>query len=234
MNAVHSWRRWIACGVVATLFLGAACAADHSHVRLSVEVQANDTSASGDALGLYAAQLVPCDAAAASRSPHNDSATWRGFTERLLRLVIGTAHANHRERFDGPASGEFMKRVALDLAGITPVGEIVAPAARYCQVLLTLARLPAAAGATGSPELPFSLRLSTPKGREIKLDFRESLTLSFDKPWLANGRSANLVITLRPRSAAELIPESTDDFGAVSQHVVAQLAKASSAHITTQ
>lgn len=230
MNAVHSWRRWIACGVVATLFLGAACAADHSHVRLSVEVQANDTSASGDALGLYAAQLVPCDAAAASRSPHNDSATWRGFTERLLSLVIGTAHANHRERFDGPASGEFMKRVALDLAGITPVGEIVAPAARYCRVLLTLARLPA----TGSPELPFSLRLSTPKGREIKLDFRESLAVSFDKPWLANGRSANLVITLRPRATAGLIPEDADDFGAVSQRVVAQLAKASSAQLTSR
>ena len=122
-----------------------------------------------------------------------------------------------------------MKRVALDLAGITPVGEIVAPAARYCQVLLTLARLPAAAGATDSPELPFSLRLSTPKGREIKLDFRESLAVNLDKPWLANGRSATLVITLRPRSAA-----GADNFGAVRQRVVAQLAQAASAQITTR
>ncbi len=231
MSAALSRRCLVLSGVAATLFLGVAHAADHSHVRLSVQVRASDTSAIGGALGLYAAQLVPCDAAAASRLPPDQSGAWQVFAERLLNLVVGTAHANHRERFDGPASGEFMKRVALDYAGITPIGEIVAPAARYCRVLLTLARLPAK---DGSSELPFSLRLSTPKGSEIKLDFRESLTVNFDKPWRANGRSANLVVTLRPRSAAALIPENTDDFGAVSQRVVAQLAQAASAQITAR
>ena len=234
MNPVLSTQRMALCGVTATLFLGAARAADHSHVQLSVQIRASDTSASGDALGLYAAQLVPCDAAAANHLPTEQSGTWQAFAERLLGLMIGAAHANHRERFDGPASGEFLKRVALDSAGVTPIGEIVAPKTRYCRVLLTLARLPATSGPTGSPELPFSLRLSTPKGSEIKLDFRESLAVSFDKPWFANRRSASLVITLRPRSAAALIPESTDDFGAVSQRVVAQLAQASSARIATQ
>ena len=231
MNAVRSAQRMMLCVVAATLFLGAAHAADHSHVGLSVEVRASDTSASGDALGLYAAQLLPCDAVAASRVPPDQSGRWQVFAERLLGLMIGTAHANHRDRFDGPASGEFLKRVALDHGGVTPIGEIVAPAARYCRVLLTLARLPAVGGVQA---LPFSLRLSTPKGGEVKLDFRESLAVSFGKPWLANGRSASLMITLRPRSAAALIPENTDDFGALSQRVVAQMAKASSAQITTR
>ena len=231
MNALRRAQRITLCAVAAIAFSWAAAAADHSHVQLSVEIRATDTSASGDALGVYAAQLVPCDVAAASRLPKDQSGSLQVFTERLLGAMIGTAHANHRDRFAGPAAGEFLKRVALDRADVTPIGEIVAPAARYCQVLLTLARLPAVGG---TPELPFSLRLSMSAGREITLDFRESLAVNLDKPWLANGRSATLVITLRPRSAAGLIAAGADDFGAVCQRVVAQLAQAASAQITTR
>ena len=164
MNALRRAQRITLCAVAAIAaiaFSGAAPAADHSHVQLSVEVRAADTSASGDALGVYAAQLVPCDVAAASRLPQDQSGTLQAFAERLLGVIVGTAHANHRDRFAGPAAGEFLKRVALDRAGVTPIGELVAPAARYCQVLLTLARLPAVGG---TPELPFSLRLSTSAG----------------------------------------------------------------------
>lgn len=226
MNGLRRAQRITLCAVAAIAFTGAAAAVDHSHVQLSVEVRATDTSASGDALGVYAAQLVPCDVAAASRLPKDQSGSLHAFTERLLGVMVATAYANHRERFAGPAAGEFLKRVALDRADVSPIGEIVAPAARYCRVLLTLARLPAVGG---TPELPFSLRLSMSAGREIKLDFRESLAVNLDKPWLANGRSATLVITLRPRSAA-----GADNFGAVRQRVVAQLAQAASAQITTR
>lgn len=230
MNMRQSAHRWALCCMVTGLFLGPTHALDHSHVQLLLEVGAADASASGDALGVYAAQLLPCEAAATSGLLGQPD-PWRIAAERLLGLLVGTAHANHRERFDGPASGEFMKRVALDRAGMTPIGEIVAPAARYCGVQLTLARLPVV-GAVSA--LPFSLRLSTAAGNQIQLDFRESLTVNFDKPWFANGRSARLVIVLHPRSAAALIAGTMDDFGATSQRVVAQLAKASSAHITTR
>ena len=150
MNGLRRAQRITLCAVAAIAFTGAAAAVDHSHVQLSVEVRATDTSASGDALGVYAAQLVPCDVAAASRLPQDPSGTLQAFAERLFGVIVGTAHANHRDRFAGPAAGEFLKPVALDRAGVTPIGEIVAPVARrYCQVLLTLARLPAVGGSPG-------------------------------------------------------------------------------------
>ncbi len=215
-------------------FSGCADAADHFHVSTTIEVKAADVSAKGDALGLYAAQVLPCESSAAATATPNAQSRIKAFVDALLGAISGTAYANHREHFDGPAAAEFMTRIALDRASARRIGEIIAPGGRYCRVLLTLARLPAAQDV---PALSFSLRLSTPHGGEVNLEFRESLMLTLDKPWQADSHAAVLTITLRPNATRELLSKattSTDDFGALSQRVVTRLAQASSARISSR
>lgn len=162
-----------------------AIAAEPDHVHVSVEflVPRAEASGTGDALGLYALQLLPC-AGSAQRSAQSVAAArlWTsalGVAERAFGVLIGTAHANHRERFDGPAAAEFGKRVALDRAATTMVGTLVAPKAQYCKVGLVLARLPSRGS---EPALPFSLRLSKPPDRELVIDFRENIEIALAKP----------------------------------------------------
>ena len=148
--------------------------------------------------------------------------------ERLLGVLVGTAYANHRDRFDGPAGIEFRMRVALDRPGNTLLGELVVPSTRYCRVLLTLARLPAA---TGLPALENSLRLSVPDAAPLEIAFRESIALALSKPWVPDGAAAQLKITLRPRATQSLLAQKNGDFGVFSQRVVTRLTEASSATV---
>jgi hypothetical protein len=228
-GALQRWAVLLAFCVMSTLH----AAPDHTHLAVVVEIPAGETSGLGDALGVYAVQLQPCQVSS-ELTPHADPhEPTRSFSqlvvERLLSAVSGTAYANHRERFDGPAASEFRRRVALDRAGNTSLGELVVPSARYCGVLLTLARLPAIDGLLA---LENSVRLSAPGTASLGIAFRESITLSLSKPWLAEGAPAQLKITLRPRATQALLAQQTDDFGVLSQRVMARLAEASSAAVS--
>lgn len=128
--------------------LGAtAHAAVHSHVRVVIEVRADDTGPTGDVMGLYAVELVACAVPlgrAAQPVPAHTSLTQR-VVESVFAAISGTAQANHRDRFDGLAAREFMQLVALDRASRDVLGELDVSAAEYCQLRLTLARFPSTA-----------------------------------------------------------------------------------------
>lgn len=223
------WAALVCVGLLTTPL----AASDHTHLSVLVEVPAGETSGEGDALGIYAMQLQPCQASPVLKQrAHSNEPTYgwtRMVVERLMGALVATAHANHRDRFDGPAEGEFRMRVALDRAGNTSIGELVVPAARYCRVLLTLARLPAA---KGLPALENSLRLSMPGAAPLEIAFRESIALTLIKPWVADGTVAQLKFTLRPRAAQALLANQSEDFGALSQRVVSRLTEASSAAVS--
>lgn len=208
-------------------------ASDHTHLTVVVEVPAGEASGEGDALGVYAVQLQPCLASSGLTSradPQEPTFSLARFTvERLLSVLVGTAYANHRDRFDGPAASEFRTRVALDRPGNTTLGELVVPPARYCRVLLTLARLPTA---KGLPALENSLRLSAPGAAPLEIAFRESIALSLSKLWVADGAAAQLKITLRPRATQSLLAQQSEDFGVLSQRVMTRLTEASSAAVS--
>lgn len=218
-------------------FAGASQAnPDHSHLTVVVDIPTGEVSAPGDALGLYAVQLQRCDATVSLSTGnvhHRPSlnSTFGVIADTMLSVFIGAAHANHRERFDGPAASEFRARIALGSPGRTSLGELLAPTARYCGVLLTLARLPAG---NGLPALDNSLRLSVPDAPPLEIAFRETITLTLGKPWQTDGQPARLQITLRPRAVQALLLRSPDDFGVRSQRAIMRLAEASSATVLPQ
>lgn len=221
------------CAALATL---SHAAADHTHLLVNVEVPAGETSGDGDALGVYAVQVQPCSTSSAGLMPraHRKEAVdsvGKLAVERLLSVLSGTAHANHRDRFDGPAEAEFRVRVALDRSGRTSIGELILPSAQYCRVVLTLARLPSV---QGLPALENALRLSVRGTAPLEIAFRESIVLTFDKPWVADGTAAQLKITLRPRATQSLLVRKNEDFGALSQRVMTRLTDASSAAVSPQ
>jgi hypothetical protein len=204
--------------------------AEHGHIRVVIDIRASDIGATGDVLGLYAAELVACDGRLSLADPTlpTSASVSQRTVESIFAVISGTAHANHRERLDGPAAREFMQPVALDRAGRTVLGELDAATGSYCHVRLTLARLPSTAT---RPALPHSLRLSGETGGVLALDYRETLQVLLTKPWRASGGSIELTVRLRPRTAQALIPFETDDMGAVSQRVVTLLSKQATAEI---
>ena len=203
--------------------VAAANQPDHAHVSVTVVVPRGETSASGDALGIYALQLLPCEVDAPRAELMRDAmlVTLGSVAERLLGVFVGVAHANHRERFDGLAQAEFGKRVALDVSAKTEVGVLVAPIKRFCSVGLVLARL---AAKNGQPEVPYSLRLSSGSGQQVTLDFRQDINVTLDKPWVSTGQDAKLVITLRPRRAHAVFQMQAIEDGERMQRVALRLA----------
>ena len=191
-----------------------------------------DTSGVGDALGIYALQLLPC--AGSAQGPTRTGALGplrakvRVIGERALDVLVGVAQANHRERFDGPAAAEFGKRLALDRAATTTLGTLVAPLAQYCKVGLVLARLPSQ-GAERA--LPFSLRLSKASDQVLVIDFRENLEIALTRPWAARGAAARLTIVLRPKRALHALTMSGLEEGERMQRTVVSLATEATASI---
>ncbi len=219
-------------GFMFTALTSFAAQPDHVHVTVEFVVPRAETSGAGDALGLYALQLLTCADSA-------QSSTQTGMLERLragalvavdrvLGVLVSTAHANHRERFDGPAAAEFGRRVALDRAANTIVGTLVAPIARYCKVGLVLARLPSQGK---EPALPFGLRLSKSPDRVLAIDFRENLEILLAKPWVASGPTAKLTVTLRPQRALQVLDLQGVEDGERMQRAVVSLATEATASI---
>ena len=214
---------WVALALFAPISAAVPEKPDHTHVNVSVVIARGETSGAGDALGLYALQLVPCDGVAARSEVVRDlvMSAVSGIAERFLGLVVSVAHANHRERFDGPGAAEFGVRVMLDKAQTTEVGILVAPTKRFCSVALVLARLPTTAG---RPALPFGLRISSSAEQQSTLDFRQDLRITLDKPWESSGQNSRLTITLRPRRAHAVLQMSGMEDGERMQRIVNRLA----------
>ncbi len=216
----------------ATALTSSAAQSDHVHVTVEFVVPRAEAGGVGDALGLYAMQLLTC-AGSAQRSTETSTlerlrAGALAAGERVLGMLVSTAHANHRERFDGPAAAEFGMRVALDHAATTIVGALVAPIARYCKVGLVLARLPSQGK---EPALPFSLRLSKSPDRVLAIDFRENLEIPLAKPWVASGSTAKLTIALRPQRALQVLDLHGIEDGERMQRAVVSLATEATASI---
>lgn len=221
--------------VILTALAAIAAQPDHVHVTVEIVVPRAETSGVGDALGLYALQLLPCAGSAQNSTQTGTLERLRARAllagERVLDALIGTAHANHRERFNGPAAAEFGKRVALDRAATTMVGILIAPIAQYCKVSLVLARLPSQGK---EPALPFSLRLSKPPDRELVIDFREDLDIPLAQPWVASGSTATLTVVLRPQRALRVLNMQGIEDGERMQHAVVSLATEATASINTR
>jgi hypothetical protein len=213
----YAWALWL---LVATTSMP-LCAQEHFHVAAKVSVERGETSGAGDALGLYAIRLIAC----ATDSRAADQTNWRNrageFAERLLQLLVPTAHANHRESFEGDASREVKQRIALDTPALTPIGELVVPAGRYCRVGLVLARLPAN-GAT--PALGFSVRLSDVAQRSVTLEYRENVEIALMQPWVPLGKTPSLTVVLRPARALPSLAIANIEEGERTQRLVAALA----------
>ena len=239
MRRFRSLTRWVALTLLGSAVIVAinavAAQPDHVHLSVKIVVPHGETSGAGDALGLYALQLLPCVAAAQSATPTGALERLRTSVlvigERALSLLVGTAHANHRERFDGPASAEFGKRIALDRATTTTVGTLVAPLATYCKVGLVLARLPSRGK---EPALPFSLRLSKSPEQALVIDFRENVEIALTKPWIASGSTAKLTVVLRPQRALQVLNVQGIEDGERMQRAVVSLATEASASINSR
>ena len=216
-------------GVVISAF---AAQPDHVHVAVEIVVPSGEASGVGDALGLYALQLLPCEGSAQSSrqagSLERLHASALVVGERALGLLVGMAHANHRERFDGPASAEFGKRVALDRAATTNVGKLIVPLARYCKVGLVLARLPSQGT---EPALPFSLRMSKLPHRALVIEFRENLEIPLFRSWAAIGSTAKLTVVLRPQRTLQILNIQGIEDGERMQRAVGSLATEATASI---
>lgn len=225
--------RWAALTLLGGVAITAIAAApDHVRVTVEIVVPRGEASGAGDALGLYALQLLPCANLAKNTTQTDILERLRVGVlvvgERALGLLISTAHANHRERFDGPAAAEFGKRIALDRAASTNAGTLVAPLARYCKVGLVLARLPSHGK---EPALPFSLRLSKPSGQTLVIDFRENLEIPLTQPWAASGSTAKLTVVLRPQRALQVLEMQGVADGERMQRAVVSLATEATASI---
>ena len=242
MMSFHSRVRWAVLTLLGSVVITAttainaiAASPDHVHLSVRIVVPHGETSGAGDALGLYALQLLPCATSAQSSTQTGALERLRANAwvvgERALGLMIGIAHANHRERFDGPASAEFGKRIALDRAATTTVGTLAVPLARYCKAGLVLACLPSQGK---NPALPFSLRLSKLAERELVIDFRENIEIALAKPWVASGSAAKLTLVLRPQRALLGLNLQGIEDGERMQRAVVNLATEASASITTK
>ena len=227
--------RAVGCAAISATATTAAIATvpDHVHLAVDIVVPHDETSGAGDALGIYALRLLPCPNSAQQGS------TQTGLMERLrtsalviaertFGLLIGTAHANHREKFDGPASAEFGKRVALDHAATTRVGTLIAPLSRYCKVSIVLARLPRQGN---EPVLPFSLRLSKSPTEALVIDYREDLEIPLSKPWTTDASPAKLSVVLRPRRALQVLNLKGIEDGERMQRAIVSLATEATADI---
>ncbi len=218
--------------VLFTATAAVAAPPDHVHVKVEIVVPRAETSGAGDALGLYAVQLLPCAGSAQSSTQSSvlnrlwASALVAG--DRLLGVLVSTAHANHRERFDGPAAAEFGKRVPLDRAATTTVGTLIAPLGTYCKVGLVLARLPSHGK---DAALPFALRLSNPAGQVLLIEHREDLEIPLTKPWNASASATKLTVILLPGRALQALGLPNMEEGERMQRAVVSFAKEATASI---
>ena len=143
--------------------------------------------------------------------------------DRISGSLMSSAWANHSDHFDRPGARIVTTRVRLDRADSYPLGTVVIPSGRYCQVRLTLTRLPATTGADALPALETSVRLSRPGNLPpMAPSYIVGLELPFAQPWQAGHGNAQLTLTLDPSSAAPVLADASLSEGALLRLVVAR------------
>ena len=201
----------------------AAMADDHSHLQVTLVVAPSQPGMAGDILGVYAFEMLPCDPVKAAHAPPGRA--WTRLVDGALGFLVTTARANHRERFDGPAAKVVMQRLPLDRAHSVSLGDIAVAALTYCRARLSLARLPARTQPTPLPPLETSVRMARPGGLPpMLLEYSHPFVVSLARPWNANGRPAQLTITLDPAAAKPVLADAGLDAGTLSQKALTLLA----------
>lgn len=202
---------------------------DHIHLQLALEVAPSQPRPSGDAVGIYAVEVFACNADKASL-PGGRVADW---LSRASDLLISSAWANHRERFDGQGAKVVMVRVPLDRADRISLADVAVAKGRYCRVRLTFARLPSVTQPTPLPPLNTSVRLTRPGNLSgVALNYAVPFVLSLAPPWQADGQAASLTIKLDPASANDLLADANIDKGRIAQRVMARWVETSKVTVT--
>lgn len=211
----------------------------HTHLQIKAAVPAAYLGSKGDMLGIYAVEMIPCMKATASLNYLDEGknplrSILQAVLEKTTDLLMSSAWANHRERFDGPASKEVKQRLPLDQSHEVEIGNLPIALGTYCKVRLTLARLPSVTQPISLPALPFSFRMARPGALSpVELNYSHPFIIELKTPWVAKeGSTSKLKITLYPSLAKPLLADAKLDEGTLSQKVLTLLAKRAKAVVT--
>jgi hypothetical protein len=212
---------------------GTAEAPDHLHLKVEIVIAPTQPGTPGDVMGIYAFELLPCVAA---KSAGLGGTSLLGLAKKSVLLLIPSAQANHRERFDGPGAREVMQRVPLDQARRVPLGNIpVATGLNYCRVRLTLARLPSTQMPVPLPALENSVFMARPGGlAPLAMGYAHPFDMSLTKPWKPSTTSAKLTITLDPTLARPVLADTALDIGVLNRRALTVIAEGARLELQTE
>ena len=204
---------------------------DHVHLALRLVVAAKQPLPTGDVLGLYALEVLACPAKLSDKSFDTQLRSW---LDSLAGLLVSSAWANHRDHFDRPGARIIPTRVPLDRGGSYSLGAVEMPSGLYCQVRLTLTRLPKTEQPKALPALDNSIRLTRPGALPpVAVSYVVPLELPFGKPWQASQGKAELTMTLDPSSANPVLADASLSEGALLRLIVARWVDTSKLSVTT-
>lgn len=197
---------------------------DHLHLKVEIVIAPSQSGTPGDVMGIYAFELLPC---IASKSAEPGGTSLLELAKKSFLLMIPSAQANHRERFDGPGAREVMQRVPLDQARRVPLGDIpVATELNYCRVRLTLARLPSTQTPAPLAALEHSVFMARPNGlAPLAMGYAHPFDMNLAKPWKPSVTSAKLTITLDPALARPVLADTTLDIGVLNRRALTVIAE---------
>lgn len=204
---------------------------DHVHLALRVVIAPNPPMPAGDVLGLYAVEVLACPAPKAAMDVRATVLAW---LDRATNVLVSPALASHRDHFDRPGARMVPTRLVLDRGATYPLGAVVVPSGTYCQVRLTLTRLPSVAKPNALPALNTSVRLTRPGALPpLALGYPVALELPFAKPWQVGHGQAQLTMTLNPASAMPVLADATLGEGSLMRQIVARWVATSSLSLTS-
>jgi hypothetical protein len=193
---------------------------DHVHLQVTLAVAPSQPRAAGDALGIYAIEMLACKADKGARLHGNGLLAG---LDRATDLLISSAWANHRDRFDRPGAKIVTIRAPLDRASRILLGDVVLPQGSYCQIRLTLTRLPRTTQPKALPPLDTSVRLARPGALPaLAVAYPVPLELPLSNPWHAKHGAAALTITLDPAAANDVLADASLGEGAVVRLLTAR------------
>lgn len=207
----------------------------HAHLQIKAAIPAAYLGSKGDVLGIYAVEMIPCtkdktkakDMAYLEEGKNLQPNILQAVLETTTDLFVSSAWANHRQKFDGPASKEVKQRLSLDQSQDVDIGNLPIALGTYCKVRLILARLPAVTQPVSLPALPFSFRMARPGTLPaLELNYSHPFIIGLKAPWVAKeGSTSKLNITLYPSLAQPLLADAKLDEGTLSQKVLTLLAE---------
>ena len=232
------WRRlsacWPALCLVVAAFPPPSLAVekpDHVHLELRLVIASKPPLPAGDVLGLYAVEVLACPVKQSDNSFNAHLLSW---LDSMAGLVISSAWANHRDHFDRAGARIVTTRVPLDRGGSYPLGTVEVPSGTYCQVRLTLTRLPKADQPNALRALDSSIRLTRPGSLPpIAVSYVVPLELPFSKAWHASQGKAELTMTLDPSSAKPVLADASLSEGALLRLIVDRWVATSNLSVTT-